>query len=161
MTDSVWHRIDRELSTRRARHQEPNSWAAVARALDTTEQRVNNWKRRGVPTAQHVALAGIFGWSVDQMLGLADAEPMPIAPPASELHRRLLVAFDACLATDQARFVSQIEARAAELRELGKRMLRENLIPTPPSTPPAATELRNPTQPADRRRPGKKGSTLS
>jgi hypothetical protein len=42
-----------------------------------------------------------------------------------EMHRRLLAAFDGILTTDRARFLAQIEARAAELRELSKQVLRE------------------------------------
>lgn len=33
------------------------SWADIARLLDTTDQVVNNWRRRGVPTAELLAIA--------------------------------------------------------------------------------------------------------
>lgn len=69
----MWHKLDRELASRRERHLVPGSWADIARALETTEQRVNNWKRRGVPAAQYATLASIMGWSVDRLLGVDDA----------------------------------------------------------------------------------------
>jgi hypothetical protein len=72
MEDPVWHRVDRELALRRDRHTLPGTWSDVARALDTTEQRVNNWKRRGVPSAQYAALAAVLGWTVDHLIGVAD-----------------------------------------------------------------------------------------
>jgi hypothetical protein len=77
MEDPVWHRIDRELVARRVRHRAPGTWADIARVLETTEQRVNNWKRRGVPTAQYAALAAALGWSVDYLIGVADDEALP------------------------------------------------------------------------------------
>lgn len=66
----MWHRLDQELAARRDRHHLPGSWADLARALETTEQRLNNWKRRGVPPAQYAAIAAILGWSVDRLIGL-------------------------------------------------------------------------------------------
>lgn len=72
MEDPVWHRLDQELAARRDRHHLPGSWADLARALETTEQRVNNWKRRGVPAAQYAPLAALLGWSVDHLLGVDD-----------------------------------------------------------------------------------------
>src|SRR5687767_11205144 len=74
MEDPVWHRLDEELAARRERHIAPGSWADVARALDTTEQRVNNWKRRGVPSAQYVTIAAVMGWTVDRLIGVSGDE---------------------------------------------------------------------------------------
>ena len=68
----MWHRLDRELAARRDRHHLPGSWAELARTLNTSEQRLNNWKRRGVPPAQYAAIAAALGWSVDLLLGVAD-----------------------------------------------------------------------------------------
>lgn len=68
----MWHRLDQELAARRDRHHLPGSWADLARALETTEQRVNNWKRRGVPPAQYAAVAGILGWTVDRLIGIGE-----------------------------------------------------------------------------------------
>jgi len=33
------------------------SWADIARLLDATDQRVNNWRTRGIPTAEILAIA--------------------------------------------------------------------------------------------------------
>lgn len=68
MSDPVWNRIDEELSSRRTHRLFPGSWADLARVLETSEQRLNNWKRRGVPAAQYAPVAGALGWSVDQLI---------------------------------------------------------------------------------------------
>ena len=68
----MWHRLDQELAARRDHHQLPGTWADLARALETSEQRINNWKRRGVPPAQYAAIATVLGWSVDRLIGVAD-----------------------------------------------------------------------------------------
>lgn len=68
----MWHRLDQELAARRDRHHLPGTWADLARALETSEQRINNWKRRGVPPAQYAAIATVLGWSVDRLIGVAD-----------------------------------------------------------------------------------------
>lgn len=65
--DVVWHQVDKELGRRE------RTWAWLARQLGETDQTVNNWKRRGVPARQHAAIAQVFGWSVDRLLGIADA----------------------------------------------------------------------------------------
>ena len=66
----MWHRLDQELAARRDRHHLPGTWADLARTLETSEQRVNNWKRRGVPPAQYAAIAAVLGWSVDRLIGV-------------------------------------------------------------------------------------------
>lgn len=69
----MWHRLDQELAARRDHHHLPGTWADLARALETSEQRINNWKRRGVPPAQYAAIATVLGWSVDRLIGVAPA----------------------------------------------------------------------------------------
>ena len=67
--DPVWTRIDRELARRRLR------WAWLARALDMTDQQVNNWKRRRVPPEQYQRIAEALGVTVDSLLTEDDTTP--------------------------------------------------------------------------------------
>ena len=44
--------------------------AWLADKLDTSQQRVYNWKTRGVPASALAGIAAALGWTVDQVLGL-------------------------------------------------------------------------------------------
>jgi hypothetical protein len=122
MEDLVWTRIDDELTVRRKRHLVPGSWADLARALETTEQRVNNWKRRGVPSAQYVEIATILGWSVDRLLGLEEpaegASSQPPLPPDDFSDRRTVSDSDWMLLQDikDAMASPRLAKQVAELR---------------------------------------------
>lgn len=41
----------------------------LAERLGLLPQNVNNWRRRGMPAAQHAKVAKILGWTVEQLLG--------------------------------------------------------------------------------------------
>lgn len=56
---TVWERIDAELARRR------KTWAWLSSSLGYSEQRVNNWKRRGIPASQHGAIADALGRSIN------------------------------------------------------------------------------------------------
>lgn len=68
--DDVYSRVDALLKMRGL------SWADLARATGYTEQRMNNWKRRGVPTTAYKALAGALRVSLDSLV-LSDVIDMP------------------------------------------------------------------------------------
>lgn len=61
--DEIWDRVDQELSRRRL------TWAWLARAIGATDQRVHNWKVRGIPRAEHWHVAQALGWSVETLMG--------------------------------------------------------------------------------------------
>lgn len=44
------------------------TWAEFARALNTTDQRVYNWKKRGVPKSEVDRIADVLGCSTDYLL---------------------------------------------------------------------------------------------
>ena len=70
--DAVWTRIDEELSRRHS------TWAWLARELGATDQVVNNWRRRGVPSSRYADVAHAFGWAIETLLSqgrIADTEP--------------------------------------------------------------------------------------
>lgn len=46
-------------------------WADLARALDITEQRLNNWKKRGIPAGQIKSVANALGITRYQLEGEA------------------------------------------------------------------------------------------
>ncbi|WP_083329306.1 S24 family peptidase [Marinobacter salinus] len=50
------------------------SWARFARELDTTDQRVYNWRKRGVPKSEVDRIADILGCSTDFLLKGSDFE---------------------------------------------------------------------------------------
>lgn len=72
---SVWKIIDRELHRKRLK------WADLAKALEVSDQVVNNWSRRGVPTARYADIATFLGFSVEELMGVAP-EPKRPAPAA-------------------------------------------------------------------------------
>lgn len=57
--DEVWSRIDRELERRK------KTWAWLYATLGYDRQRVNNWRRRGVPPKEYQFVADALGCSVD------------------------------------------------------------------------------------------------
>lgn len=128
MGNTVWQRLDDELDARRNRHLKPSSWADVARFLETSEQRVNNWKRRGIPAAQHATLAALFGWSVDQLLGLADGPSSPPPRPPRDFGDRQQVSntdwakleelHDIELVPPLRRRLDELRAELAELKSV-------------------------------------------
>lgn len=67
--DEVWNRIDKELERRR------KSWAWLYSTLGYDRQRVNNWRRRGVPPKEHQAIAEALGRTVD-WVAKGDDEPI-------------------------------------------------------------------------------------
>ena len=71
--DPIWARVDAELTRRRQRHQQPASWSALGTLIEASDQRMHNWRLRGIPARQHLAVAMALGWSVDQLHGLAEA----------------------------------------------------------------------------------------
>jgi hypothetical protein len=81
MADPVWHRVDRELERRKLKHLSPSSWASLGRQIEATDQRINNWSRRGIPARQHVAIANALGWSVNQLLGIDAAHAATQSEP--------------------------------------------------------------------------------
>lgn len=61
----LWTKIDTELQRRH------KPWAWLARAVGVSDQAINHWKNRGVPSRQHKPVADLLGWSVDQLLDSA------------------------------------------------------------------------------------------
>lgn len=68
---AVWDRVDAELIRR------GQTWAQLGREIGATDQRMNNWKRRGVPASQYQAIATALGWKVDDLIG-DDPPPNPV-----------------------------------------------------------------------------------
>lgn len=69
--DETWLRIKAAISRMPNGSGREATW--LAERLQTTVQRVNNWKKRGVPDSSLVDIASALGWSVNQVLGLAEA----------------------------------------------------------------------------------------
>jgi len=66
--------------------------SGLAKALNESPQRMNNWKTRGVPPAMHIRVATALGWSVDQLLGnepTTDGAQWPFPGIPAERFRRL------------------------------------------------------------------------
>lgn len=68
--------------------------AELARRLNTTPQVITNWKARGVPSDQYVAIATLLGRSLDELvLGKApprqDSRPSQVNELADEATRLL------------------------------------------------------------------------
>lgn len=75
--------IDRALMWARERDWDD---ATLALKLNTSQQRIYNWKKRGMPAAQHAAVAALFNRTVEELLGLYD--------PAAGAGQALLQAHD-------------------------------------------------------------------
>jgi phage repressor protein C with HTH and peptisase S24 domain len=60
--DEMLNRIEEKLSAKGW------SWADFARALNTTDQRVYNWRKRGVPKSEADRIAKALGCSIDWLL---------------------------------------------------------------------------------------------
>jgi len=122
MEDPVWHRLDQELASRRERHLVPGSWAELARALDTSEQRINNWKRRGVPPKQHAAVAAALGWSVDRLIGLDEPQRALATPngniPLTEVEK-VAAAYANLSPAERRRFLHLLAAARDDAPMLG------------------------------------------
>jgi hypothetical protein len=130
MNDPVWLAVERELERRRAKHQTPNSWAALGRSIGASDQRVQNWKSRGIPSRQHVTIAAALGWSVDQLLG-NPTTPATTAPNSAEEtapqyntgslrpeHRQLLADIAILLPARQSAILDMIHQEAEAARAL-------------------------------------------
>lgn len=72
--DDTWERIRARIAELPHGAGREATW--LADRLQMKVQRVHNWKTRGVPAAALVDIAAAIGWSVNQVLGLAD-------PPAA------------------------------------------------------------------------------
>lgn len=76
LMDEIWQRVAEELEARR------KGWAWLARRTGWTEQRINNWSRRGVPPRAHAKLSAALGWSVDRLLGVDVTGHLVSKPPS-------------------------------------------------------------------------------
>lgn len=86
MADVVWQRINDELDRRKSKFKTPGSWAALGRSICATDQRMHNWRVRGIPPRLHAAIALALGWSIDQLLGLdSPLEASPVEPLSSSV----------------------------------------------------------------------------
>lgn len=77
--DPIWQRIDSELRAR------GKGWPWLTRELGYSVGRVGNWKSRGIPAAEHAAIAAALGESTDWLLGLAPSNrkaPEQLSPAA-------------------------------------------------------------------------------
>lgn len=68
--DETWARIRDEIAKRDDGRGRETVW--LAQRLQVRIQRIQNWKTRGVPSSALVDIAAALGWSVNQVLGLAD-----------------------------------------------------------------------------------------
>lgn len=65
-----WRVIDRELWRRR------QIWADLGRAIGVSPQVMNNWRKANkVPASRLPAIAAHFGWTIEQVMGIAEAPP--------------------------------------------------------------------------------------
>lgn len=71
MPDYVWTTIDNALANSRP----ARSWAWLAVKLKTSDQVVNNWKRRKVPSNRYPEIAKVLGWTVEELLAGGPDEP--------------------------------------------------------------------------------------
>ncbi len=84
MNKDVWNRIDSVLQARR------KSWTSLAQDLGYTDQRISNWRHRGVPAQAFSALSSHLGISLQWLItgeGVPSAADGPIAQagtPTSE-----------------------------------------------------------------------------
>jgi hypothetical protein len=62
--DPVWRRVNEELDLR------GRGWQWLADKIDSTIQRVQNWKTRGIPSRAHQDVANALGWTIDRLLGV-------------------------------------------------------------------------------------------
>lgn len=88
---AVWHRVDQELVRRRKAHMPIGEWADIGRELSLSKQQLHNWKTRGVPKPLYPDIAALLGWTVDQLLGLADT-PRPATSAVVSEHQRIFSA---------------------------------------------------------------------
>jgi hypothetical protein len=88
---AVWGRVDRELTRRKSARLSPSSWADLGHSLGASKQTIHNWKTRGIPKQIYPDVAAQLGWSVDQLLGIADAPKTATSPVVAE-HQRLFEA---------------------------------------------------------------------
>jgi hypothetical protein len=70
--DATWRRISKRVADFPNGAGREVAW--LAEALNTTQQRVFNWQKRGVPSGAHQDIAAALKWSVGQLLGI-DEEP--------------------------------------------------------------------------------------
>lgn len=64
--------VDRELWQRRL------TWSDLGRKIGVSDQVMANWRKRGlIPASRYAAIAGFFGWSVEQVMGDARATTEP------------------------------------------------------------------------------------
>lgn len=69
-TDETWDRIKAKIASLPNGAGREAQW--LADRLQIKIQRVSNWKTRGVPASMLVDIAAALGWSVNQVLGLAE-----------------------------------------------------------------------------------------
>lgn len=116
-------------------------WADLADEIDrvtdhkygSTRQMVENWKRRGIPEAQHQAVALALGWKVEQLHGRADpgARGWPFRVVPEERYNRLSEADQ--LAVEVA-MLKKLEELEQEQREKN-----QHKRPGPANTRPAGS----------------------
>lgn len=87
----VWGRVDRELTRRKGQHMRPGSWTELGATLNASKQSIHNWKTRGLPKLLYPDVAAQLGWTVDQLLGIAEAQ-RPTASAVVSEHQRLFQA---------------------------------------------------------------------
>lgn len=68
--DETWARVAAEIASRPLGRGREVTW--LAEKLQTSVQRVNNWKARGLPASALPDVAAALGWSINQVLGLAE-----------------------------------------------------------------------------------------
>lgn len=72
--DETWARIKERIAAMPNGKDREAAW--LADRLRMKIQRVHNWKTRGVPAFCLVDIAAAIGWSVNQVLGLAEPPSM-------------------------------------------------------------------------------------
>lgn len=103
MPDPVWTTIDNALKAAKP----PRTWAWLAVKLGATDQVVNNWQRRQVPSSRHSDIARILGWSVEDLLaGGPDS-----APSAEEIDRWRMSLADEPMEVDGLGSLSKMVAK--------------------------------------------------
>lgn len=67
---TVWKTVDNELHRRRM------TWAALGKIIGASDQVMHNWKARGdIPRKRCEAIAPVFGWTLDRLVGMSTVTP--------------------------------------------------------------------------------------
>jgi hypothetical protein len=127
----------------------PWDWAALARALKTTDQCVYNWRNRRIPPERYQAIADALGVSVDALLGRATVDAISSEPTEPELPQSLpfddealLADLAALLPEDAAVWRAQIHAAAVKARRSNSAGRPPDRQPTPKSPPSELSRAR-------------------